>query len=229
MDLILLFVLFIGFYSILVSLGLISYREKLIVANIELNDAQKLAVRTGEERDLFKTLLDSASNIIFIKKGNGEYFFVNRRFQKIFDISLSEINGKTDHQIFPKEYADVFQANDLEVLNTGRVMMFEEYARHDSTLHSYLVTKFPLINSKSEIFALGGIATDITVLKNTQRELHEANAFLDSVLDNIPSMIFIKEAKNLTFVKANAAFCEVLGCTPDELIGKNDFDLVPED
>jgi len=61
------------------------------------------------------------------------------------------------------------------------------------------------------------------------REMTAANQFLDSVIENIPNMIFVKDAKDLRFVRFNAAGEELLGFAREELIGKNDFDFFPAD
>jgi len=53
--------------------------------------------------------------------------------------------------------------------------------------------------------------------------------FMEMVFDNIPNMIFVKEAKNLHFTIFNKAGEELLGCSREELLGKNDFDLFPRE
>jgi PAS domain S-box-containing protein len=60
-------------------------------------------------------------------------------------------------------------------------------------------------------------------------ELRSSEAFLDSVLEHIPNMIFVKDACELRFVRFNRAGEELLGCSRDDLIGKNDYDLFPEE
>jgi two-component system sensor kinase FixL len=52
--------------------------------------------------------------------------------------------------------------------------------------------------------------------------------FLNSVVDNIPNMIFIKDAEELRFIRVNQAGEQLLGLTTKELIGKNDYDFFPE-
>ena len=42
-------------------------------------------------------------------------------------------------------------------------------------------------------------------------------------------MIFVKDAKDLRFVRFNKAGLELLGCTLSEMIGKNDYDFFPKD
>ena len=52
--------------------------------------------------------------------------------------------------------------------------------------------------------------------------------FLKSIIENIPNMVFVKDATELRFVLFNRAGEELLGIRANDLIGKNDFDLFPE-
>jgi PAS domain S-box-containing protein len=55
-----------------------------------------------------------------------------------------------------------------------------------------------------------------------------AEKFLSSIIDNIPAMIFIKDARELRFVRVNAVGEELLGLSTAQLIGRNDHDFFPE-
>jgi len=61
-----------------------------------------------------------------------------------------------------------------------------------------------------------------------ERDLRQANTFLDSVIENIPNMLFIKDADELRFVRFNRAGEELLGYKREELLGKNDFSFFPK-
>jgi PAS domain S-box-containing protein len=52
---------------------------------------------------------------------------------------------------------------------------------------------------------------------------------LRSIVENIPYMIFVKDARDLRFVRFNKAGEQFLGYTRDQLIGKNDYDFFPKD
>ena len=63
-------------------------------------------------------------------------------------------------------------------------------------------------------------------------EAHRANPtpvarFLDSVIDNLPAMIFIKSADELRFERCNRAGEELLGVAHDALLGTTDYDFFP--
>ncbi|MCX5797600.1 MAG: response regulator [Elusimicrobia bacterium] len=62
----------------------------------------------------------------------------------------------------------------------------------------------------------------------TLEGLQEAKGFLDSIVENVPDMIFVKDAQDLRFVLFNRAGERLLGYDRGELIGKNDYDFFPK-
>ncbi|HEV3394580.1 MAG TPA: EAL domain-containing protein [Xanthobacteraceae bacterium] len=69
---------------------------------------------------------------------------------------------------------------------------------------------------------------DVTERVRTEDELRRTRAFLDAVVENIPAMLFVKEAKEHRFILFNKAGEELLGVPRSELIGRNDHDLFPK-
>lgn len=59
--------------------------------------------------------------------------------------------------------------------------------------------------------------------------LRESESFLHLVIENIPNMIFVKDAKELRFVRFNKAGEVLVGQSRENLVGKNDFDFFPRE
>jgi len=60
-----------------------------------------------------------------------------------------------------------------------------------------------------------------------RHELSDPNAFLDAIIENIPHMIFVKDAERLAFIRFNRAGEELLGLPRSALLGKTDHDFWP--
>jgi PAS domain S-box-containing protein len=69
------------------------------------------------------------------------------------------------------------------------------------------------------------VSRDVSELKRSESDLRKANRFLDSLVENLPVMVAVKDAMSLIFVRQNRAFERAFGYSRDELIGKGAHDL----
>ena len=74
-----------------------------------------------------------------------------------------------------------------------------------------------------------GTTQDITERMRSEQEARRTQRFLDSVVENLPNMLFVKDAKDLRFVRFNRAAEELLGYSRTEMLGKGDHDFFPKD
>ena len=71
------------------------------------------------------------------------------------------------------------------------------------------------------------LAQEVSERTKVQEALRRSNQFLDSVVENIPNMVFVKNANDLTFVRFNKAAEELTGFRREDIRGKSDHDLFP--
>ncbi|MET0759798.1 MAG: PAS domain-containing protein, partial [Flavobacterium sp.] len=64
---------------------------------------------TLDNKHLLQSVFDSTSNPIFVKKINGEYLLINKKYASLFHISSEKIKGLTDHDFLPKKLADGYR------------------------------------------------------------------------------------------------------------------------
>jgi len=73
------------------------------------------------------------------------------------------------------------------------------------------------------------VITDISEIKAAEKMLWEKNQLLDSIIDNIPNMIFLKRASDLCFELFNKAGENLLGYSRTDLLGKGNDDFWPRE
>ncbi|HEY8099509.1 MAG TPA: PAS domain S-box protein [Burkholderiaceae bacterium] len=118
-----------------------------------------------------------------------------------------------------KLYALCAVATDI----TERKHTEEELMRHRNHLEDMVAERtaeLELANARQQ--------AEITERKRIEQALRSSEQFLDSIVENIPNMIFVKEAQELRFIRFNKAGEDLLGYTREELIGKNDHDFFPK-
>jgi len=182
------------------------------------------ALRESEER--FRAFMDNMPSMVIIKDKELRPLFFNRKFSEMFP--AKEWLGKIPEESFTPEIADSMRTNDLKALSEGFVTYEEEWLDKDGSLRVLETRKFS-IDQKDKAPILGAIITDNTDRRQAEEDLRLMNVFQDSILENIPNMIFIKDAGELRFVRINRAGEDLLGHSRDQLLGKNDYDFFPKE
>jgi PAS domain S-box-containing protein len=158
-------------------------RPSYFIAQIQnVTDRHRVAAELRESEARLQAILHNSPALIFLKDTAGGYLLVNRAFERTFHLTRKDIVGKTDAEIFLPAQATEYYANDLKVLHADAAMQFEEIALHDDGPHTNIVFKFPLHDETGKPYAIGGIATDITERKQTERALRASEEDLRWVL-----------------------------------------------
>jgi two-component system, NtrC family, sensor kinase len=145
--------------------------------------ASRQAQREIQRRDvLLQAIMDHTPAVIYMKDLEGRYLYINREYEKLFNVQREQTIGKTDFDIFPPAYAQKFQANDRAILAAGRPRSVDEKVPHGDDPRDYLSVKFPVLDSAGKPYALCGISTDITGRKQMETQLAQRNRELRNAL-----------------------------------------------
>jgi PAS domain S-box-containing protein len=183
--------------------------------------------RLRETEMRLQTFFENSPNLIFLKDRQGRYVYANREFKRAFHVTDEQIKGKRDDEIFSPEQAGAFQANDRRVLEAGVPMEFEETAFQEDGQHASIVHKFPLFNEGGEIYAIGGIVTDITERKKEESARQFSDERYRVLVETAnDAVLSIDETGAILF--ANPATTALFGYDSNELIGRPLTVLMPE-
>ncbi len=153
-----------------------------IVGAVQDITAQKQSEEMLKETLLRQTaILNSIPDMAWLKSKTGEYVAVNGQFIKAAKMKSEEIIGKTDYEIWDKEFADIYRRDDLDVLQSAQRKHVEEQQRNRNGRQYWVETfKTPILNEAGEVVGTVGIAREITERKQAELEretlIHELEA-----------------------------------------------------
>ena len=136
-----------------------------------LQAREKVLADLRSSEDRFRTFMDNAPFLSFIKDDKGRFVFYNDRMAHEFGIERTEWIGKCVHDLFPKATADEYRANDLEAISSGcLVARVEPITDREGRVMQWKSYKFSWLNAESKPM-LGCISVDLTSEMKQQRAL----------------------------------------------------------
>jgi PAS domain S-box-containing protein len=156
-------------------------QEEINQQSDELSEQNKIL---ETERTLLRTLIDNLPDYIYIKDKHHRFITANKFVLDIFNVqNLSDIEGKTDYDFYPKEMAEKYAGDENEIIRSGNPIIGMEETSLDKSgnIIHLLTTKVPVRNSDGEITGIVGIGQNITTLKETEIKLLEQAEYLKEV------------------------------------------------
>ncbi len=205
------------------SLGLLSYLLGKLT-RIESSAALE------ESRNLLQTIIDTAPIRVFWKDRESRYLGCNPAFARdAGQQTPADLLGRDDFAMGWAEQAEVYRADDRQVMESGQARMnYEEPQTTPDGRTIWLRTsKVPLQNASGQVIGVLGIYDDITELKNAEQTLQERDRYQRALLDNFPFMVWLKDMES-RLLAANQTYADAAGFTlTEDLVGKTDLDVFP--
>ncbi len=161
--------------------------------------------------------------ILITRVVDGRPLYVNARASAMFGVPREEILNHTTLEFY-NDAAD--RQKILAVLQRdGRVTNYElRLKRPDGSLLWVMLDVQPMVYN-NERAVLSGFY-DITARKQAEEQLRYSEALYQSLIDTIPENLCRKDTQG-RFTYGNHHYCELVGLSLEELIGKTDYDIHP--
>ena len=168
---------------------------------------------------MLQKVIDTAPIRVFWKDRNLNYLGCNPAFaQDAGKQTPSELIGRDDFAMGWAAQADLYRADDRQVMDSGQPRLdYEEPQTTPDNRTIWLRTaKVPLRDAEGTVFGVLGIYDDITQHKQAKAELEQAA----SVFKHANEGIMITDPEG-SILDVNAAFTRITGYSRDEVLGQN--------
>ncbi len=152
----------------------------------DISHIQRLRQELAESRSMLRLIIDSLPQAVFWKDRDGRFLGCNQQLLRDAGFSSeAEIVGKTDFEMPWHDQADVYRADDLEVMRSGPKLNIEEpLTRSDGTTIWLRTNKLPL-QRDGEVIGVLGMYEDITDFNQQEEELRTFKLLVENAPDGI--------------------------------------------
>ncbi|MDZ7689367.1 MAG: PAS domain S-box protein [Halobacteriales archaeon] len=159
-----------------------------------------------------------------MKDTEGRYVLMNQNCREAVGLDHDEAIGATDYDIFSDEVAERFRESDRRVFEEGKTIEVEEEVPTPDGTRTHLTLKSPVFDEEGEPYAVCAVSTDITGRRRRERELTEQQQMLETVLSNVPVVLFALDEDGV-FTRSQGKALDGIGLEPGEVVGESVFEL----
>ncbi|MBK3516469.1 PAS domain S-box protein [Carboxylicivirga marina] len=183
------------------------------------NELQESLKKVKFQNARFTSFMDAYPFHVSIKDESKKYVFGNSSILELAKLNRQDMLGLSAHDVFPGELARQMEQIDQQVINTRESVTTKVYVDFEGERDKYYeVIKFPLLSEENKML-VGGLSIDITRQEKVEKELKLSEQRYRSIFEgSIDGILFLDE--KLHIIDCNQAYCDFIGYSKDELIGK---------
>jgi two-component system NtrC family sensor kinase len=168
----------------------------------------------------YHTLVENLPLNIIRKDTEGRFTFGNPRFCQEIHLSLDELRGKTDFDMFPHHLAQKYRRDDLSVMNTREPLeATEEYMGVDGKPRYVQIIKTPVSDAAGKVIGMQGLFWEVTDRIRAEEALRTSEARTRLIIDTANDA-FVEIDSTGKITSWNASAEHIFGWTHDEVIGQ---------
>lgn len=206
---------------------------------LDITERKQAEQKLLESEVLLRQVLESTQDAIFAIDRNYRLLVNNRIHQELLVASGShsfQIGENVLSSDFPSDMLDYWRCMYDRAFHGEPSLIQLEWTDIYHQPRAFVNRVSPLRDAEGIIIGALMVSHDVTEQKQTevardeiQASLQQERSLLRTLIDNLPDYIFMKDTQS-RFLVANQATAELMGeKSPDQLIGKTDFEFYPKD
>jgi len=199
----------------------------------DLTERRRIELALRESEESLSATLNSIGDGVLATDHEGRVVRINPVAEKLTGWTLAEARGRPSSEVF-RIVHEVTRAPAEDpvgrVLREGKAVALANHTAlvaRDGTETPIADSAAPIRDAEGKVLGVVLVFRDVGAERAARAALAEANRFLDSIIEHMPAMVFIKDGRELRFERINRAGEELLGVGRAELLGKNDYDFFP--
>jgi len=152
-------------------------REVSLVGIIDVTESRRMERERDRSRELLDRIVDVVPLTIYVKDARTmKYVWLNRAGEKLLGVTRAALIGKSPHDVFDKETADIVVEHDRRFLDSAADMTTAEHIIHTPKNGPRLVTtrRIPICDQGGSPKYLVGAVEDVTDLKAIEGQLRQS-------------------------------------------------------
>jgi PAS domain S-box-containing protein len=186
----------------------------------DITESRKAEEKVRASEEYYRRLFENIHCSVYMSSKEGKFIDANQALLDMLGYESKEeflsIDIEKDLYVKPEDR----QKFQRLIERDGRVTDYEvEFKRKDGSIVSVLHTSQARYDEQGEVLGYEGLNVDQTNRKQMEKDLQEANDFLNNVIRSSPNAILGADMKGNIFMWNKSAE-EILGYSADEVIGK---------
>ena len=195
----------------------------------DITEGRRAEEALRESEMLFRSLVENINDLILNVDETCAFTYVSPKSRDILGYAPEEMLGKTPCDFMDPGKAESVRAEFAALFTAPEPKVLSEWTMNhrDGSTVVLDVSGTPVYDMIGDFTGYRVVCRDVTERVRATKRVAQWKSFLYSVVNNVPSMVFVREVEENTFVFANRAAEAFLGVTQEEMAGKRAGDLFP--
>ncbi len=158
-------------FAVLISL-IITYARLLLTQR----EQERSAAALRESHGLLQSIMEGANEIVFVKDLKGRYLMINTPGARMLGLTVDQVIGKTDAEIFPPDAGQTVQTineADAEVIRSRKPRTYDLVMHPRGGTRIFLSTKSPYFSPQGELIGLICFSVDVTDQRKLEQQMRQ--------------------------------------------------------
>ncbi len=210
-------------------------RVGYVGTTIDIHDAETREARLRDRRKRYQLAIEAAGAGIWDWDLVTDHIHLSDRALELIGTSADRTGARLSGLEAFARFEELLEPDQLAIAREARRGLFEDRRPLDATLKMHgregapqwvSFKGFAIWDDEGRVVRYYGTAVDVTARVVAQQESERARHFLDTVLDVLPTPVFVKDEQS-RLVLVNRAGCDWFARPRAALIGRSDLDILP--